>query len=31
MKRRLATLSITSALLALAAQPAFAGSFSLGF
>jgi hypothetical protein len=31
MKRRLATISITSALLALAAQPAFAGSFSLGF
>lgn len=30
MKRRLATLSITSALLALAAQPAFAGGFILG-
>jgi len=30
MKRRLATLSIVSALLALAAQPAFAGTFNLG-
>jgi hypothetical protein len=30
VKRRLSTISIVSALLALAAQPAFAGSFSIG-
>lgn len=31
MKRRLTTLSIVSALLALAAQPAFASTYSIGF
>jgi hypothetical protein len=30
VKRRLATISITSVLLTLAAQPAFAGIFNLG-
>lgn len=30
VKRRLATLSIVSAMLALAAQPAFAGTYSIG-